>query len=433
MIKSIVRPLSIFAIATAGFAAAACSVAPDDDSGAIDDPLRLRPEGTETMSTLILRLPTGTCLPGESCARPLGRPPTFRLGNTAMTLGQPLRVVPGQHTLTVNNTSTTITLAAGATRTLVLPVAKRVCKEETAGALPATQFGRLPTLRNARCPSAISADGITIQEIPEPSAIAVYQGANCDVTTISSSLARSASCSSFTQGQFTARSVQAGGVCYRVPDREFRAFCESWVSGGAAAIGLQSFGFDTAVVPGTYTFSTETRNGQGTETRTLAEGDIKDLEFDLQLIGTVPARFDVNLNFRDPRELPDAAVSRITSNCERNYAVPAAASGVVNLKAFVFPECTYTMNVGGRNVPILQTTVNNIAIHRLDVDDVIVTREDGSTFITTGNYEIFFGGTRVAGPFNTNTGVDMLPGDYEVVVRYPTAEGQKTNRYNIKL
>jgi hypothetical protein len=430
------RPLRFFAalaFSSLGLVTA-CSISPFEDADATDKELRVREVGTEAMATLVLKLARGTCLPGEGCGRPLAAAPTLRLDDTPMALEQPLRVTPGEHTLVVNETKATITLDAGATRTLALPVVRRVCVDESAAPLPPTDFGRLPTVRNARCPSAASIDGAPPVELPEAS-IDLFTGTTCNDERIVANLTRRATvCSDTRLGTQTVRSVRAGGICYRVLDRPFRPFCEAWVQGGGAGIGLplQVSSIDTAVVPGTYAFAVETPNGPATDTRVVAEGEATDLEFRLPLVGTVPPRFDVNLDFQDPRELPDAVATRITSNCERSYSVPATARGVMNLKAFVFPECTYTMSVGGRSVPIPQNTSTNVVLYRLDIDDVLVTREDGSIFVTPGTYDIFFGGARVAGPFTTNTGLDLLPGEYEVVVRYPTAEGTKANRYVLK-
>ena len=93
----------------------------------------------------------------------------------------------------------------------------------------------------------------------------------------------------------------------------------------------------------------------------------------------------------------------------------------------------YPLNVGGRPTALSQTSTNSIKLHRLDVDNVEVTKEDGSTYLVTGKYEVFFGGTRVAGPYNTNGGIDLLPGTYELVVTFNTADGPQTQRETFTL
>jgi hypothetical protein len=62
-----------------------------------------------------------------------------------------------------------------------------------------------------------------------------------------------------------------------------------------------------------------------------------------------------------------------------------------------------------------------------------VTREDGTTYTTRGSYEIYFGGARVAGPYATSTGLDLLPGTYELVLTYATADGSKTQHKTMSL
>jgi hypothetical protein len=186
---------------------------------------------------------------------------------------------------------------------------------------------------------------------------------------------------------------------------------------------------DFAAAPGTYSFSVEGTGGFASVDKAVAEGDVKDLAFSLPTIGTIPARFDTNLTFADARALPDAQSTVIASSCERPYTVPSSATGTVNLKAFVFPECTYKLQVPGREVVLSQTATNNITMNRLDVDDVTVTREDGTTYAARGTFELYYGGAKIAGPYNTSSGIDALPGDYEIVVKYTTALGQQTNRY----
>jgi hypothetical protein len=64
---------------------------------------------------------------------------------------------------------------------------------------------------------------------------------------------------------------------------------------------------------------------------------------------------------------------------------------------------------------------------------VEVTREDGSRYTTSGKYELYYGGSRVAGPFDTNTGIDVLGGTYELVITFSTADGPQTQRHTIQL
>ena len=186
------------------------------------------------------------------------------------------------------------------------------------------------------------------------------------------------------------------------------------------------------MVPGSYTFPIETAIGTSADTRTVNEGDATDLFFVLSVVGAVPSRFTVNLVLNDPRELPDAASSGITSTCERSYTIGGPGSQTLSLKAFSFPnECAYQIAVPGRLVTLSQTADTTINLHRIDVDDVVVTREDNTTFVQRGTYELYYGGALVAGPYPTNTGIDALDGDYEVVVKYTTGTGAKTNRYTI--
>jgi hypothetical protein len=189
--------------------------------------------------------------------------------------------------------------------------------------------------------------------------------------------------------------------------------------------------YDLAFVPGKYTVAV----GSATETFTLTQGEQEEVALTLPVVGTVPDTFATNITFADPRELPDSATATITSSCsgDRSYPVPATNTAQLKLKAFVETGCVYTLNVGGRPTVLSQTTTNAIKLHRLDVDNVEVTKEDGSTYTVTGKYEVYFGGTRVAGPYNTNGGVDLLAGTYELVVTFNTADGPQTQRETFTL
>lgn len=70
----------------------------------------------------------------------------------------------------------------------------------------------------------------------------------------------------------------------------------------------------------------------------------------------------------------------------------------------------------------------DLKLGRVDVSDVDVRQADGSTKKTRGSYTIHPAdssgwSSEVAGPFTTETGVDLLPGTYRVVVSYPTSAG----------
>jgi hypothetical protein len=83
-----------------------------------------------------------------------------------------------------------------------------------------------------------------------------------------------------------------------------------------------------------------------------------------------------------------------------------------------------------------------IQLERLDVDDVEITKETGETYTVHGSFQLFRqgpnaswipitvrqdcsngGGQQVA--FPTNTGIDVLPGTYRLLISYSTAEGAK--------
>jgi hypothetical protein len=141
------------------------------------------------------------------------------------------------------------------------------------------------------------------------------------------------------------------------------------------------------------------------------------------------------VTFADVAELPTAAAqATITSSCtgDRAYTFSNAVRTPLKLKAFVDSACTYTLSVAGRTQVLGQSAANAVTLQRLDVDDVTITREDGSTYLVKGSYEVFFGGNRVVSA-STNSGIDMLPGTYELVITYATVDGTKTQRQTLTL
>ena len=99
-----------------------------------------------------------------------------------------------------------------------------------------------------------------------------------------------------------------------------------------------------------------------------------------------------------------------------------------------------------------------IQLKRLDVNDVLVTRENGTTYTVHGSYTVsvavtdeatgaerwkqlevpdWQGGsndpTTVARTFATKTGLTVLPGKYKVVVSYTTEEGQRSDEYLVDM
>jgi hypothetical protein len=427
------------AVLVASFGVVACSAASDsssDATGSVDEEIRIKPVGDEIMSTLTLQLPTGTCVPGGSCTRPLSTGPTLSLDGTPLTLGAPLRVRPGDHALMVGFTQQTITLTPAQSRVMTIPVVNKVCQNASATTLPPTDFGRLPSLRNAACPTAATLLGGTVG-----SSAAVdmyYDDGSCSSWNYLGTIQPAQDCNTLSTASVWG--IRVNGVCSNIYDQSQISVCQRMRSGDCGSLGISSFNcaapsFPTgniAVVPGSYSFATETTSGPSTDTRVVNEGDAADLVFTLPIVGAVPARFNTNLTFADPRELPDAAPSGISSNCaERDYNIAPTASGTLALKAFAFPECSYRLNVPGRSIALSQSVDNNVTLHRIDVDDVLVTREDGTTFTKRGTYELYFGGSLVAGPYPTNSGIDALDGDYELVVKFTTGTGDKTNRYTI--
>ncbi len=91
-----------------------------------------------------------------------------------------------------------------------------------------------------------------------------------------------------------------------------------------------------------------------------------------------------------------------------------------------------------------------VQLERLDVDDVEVTKETGETYMVKGTWQLFRQGANNAWlpitvrqdcstgagaqtSFPTNSGLDVLPGTYRLVISYATAEGTKTQDHTVSV
>lgn len=136
------------------------------------------------------------------------------------------------------------------------------------------------------------------------------------------------------------------------------------------------------------------------------------------------------------RELPnartDALVVKVTGPGRNEASIDVARERTVKAVGFAPGERNASLTLGPRTMPItLQDGATiPLALGRVDVDDVTVRRENGTTYEQKGTYLLtcVTDGT-VVGTFSTGTGVDVLPGDYRADVTYSTAEGPKTQAF----
>jgi hypothetical protein len=92
--------------------------------------------------------------------------------------------------------------------------------------------------------------------------------------------------------------------------------------------------------------------------------------------------------------------------------------------------------------------VVTVPVDRIDVNDVSLTKETGEKYTVKGTWQLYTPGpnnswvpflVRDCGsgttPFTspTKSGLDVLPGNYRVVVSYTTAEGNKTQEHIISV
>jgi hypothetical protein len=427
------------AVLGAATVAAACSsAAPPADATAAND-LVINPVGSEHESNVTFQLPTDACLPGATCAKILGAVPSIYIDGVAVALGAKRRLKPGTHNVAVNTLGWQLTTVPDQTQVLTLPVVDRKCTNAALPNVPVTNFGGGITVSNAPCPTSVS--GTPAVGIPTQGAYAIYysgDGGNAGgaCVTPAGGGALGATYASYCSGGWSSLPgtwsyKNAAGAC---------------VSEGTGAQGCLNAATAAATTgPGTtpltdayqaFAPGTLTANVNGSpQTLTVNLGDEADFNLSLPAIGSVPPTFTTQITFADPRANVDAAQGTITSSCagDRSYTIPSATGtpAPLALTAFVNSSCVYTLTVAGIKQVLDQTTANAITLHRLDVNAVTITREDGTTYTVTGTYTLNSGGIQVAGPYNTSTGIDVLPGTYQFSLNFTDFDGPQTQTQTI--
>lgn len=139
------------------------------------------------------------------------------------------------------------------------------------------------------------------------------------------------------------------------------------------------------------------------------------------------------------RDMPNARNDQLTLKLDgegRNtmvvdtrstYTVKAVGfdnGATTNLAATLGPRTIRLAVHDGETTPL--------TLGRIDMDDVTVKREDGTTYLAHGNYTVtcITDGAAI-GSFATKTGIDVLPGDYRVDLTYSTAEGPKSQTFRL--
>lgn len=126
-------------------------------------------------------------------------------------------------------------------------------------------------------------------------------------------------------------------------------------------------------------------------------------------------------------------------------------------------KLSYELVVNNTWMPLKVATGQTLQVQlkRLDVNHVTVTREDGANYQAPGNYQVYVQDSEITGgwrllevvapeyysgnycapsyaykayhTFPTQTGLDVLPGVYKVVITYKTVEGEKQTEQVVDL
>lgn len=243
-----------------------------------------------------------------------------------------------------------------------------------------------------------------------------------------------------------------------------------WVVGGSVLQRAAEPGRFVPVGPGQFTFALSVEEFGAapiwSDSVTLAAGEVKSMDL-------APPDLRGTVHIQPPTRAFPPARSETWFATSRSYSPETLASyptqGKTYREKYLLNPSTWASNVGASATELDYTVLakpawkqgyflwlngtyatfevepgktTTVRWQRLDVDDVEVTREDGSKFRTAGTYSIEWlnpAGTYVAWPdlqkLPTKTGVDLVLGHYRVTVAYTTLEppGPKQDVYELDL
>lgn len=385
---------------------------------------------TESLARLTVQLPTGSCLAGGNCSRPLKANPLVELDTLDLVLGKEHRFVAGTYTLSVDGENkNTVRFSRGERRVMTLAVARSRCTKEPLPAIAKTDFGHEPRLGHSSCPTELS-------HVSEWSRVTLFHDdGRCATPPLATWVPSSLPADCSTARDLAVWGFQLDGACFEISDRSGEAFCTGLKTGSLfRELGrvAKLAADDRAYVPGTYSYRVSAGSPVAV---TFNEGSMPELAISLPVEGQLPPLFTTTIAFAEARTLPDADSVTISSSVsgERGYTLPTRTTAPLALQAYQNPKATYTLRAAGRTLTLDQSRPNGITLRRIDVTDITVGREDGTSYTTQATYELYFGGARVAGPLRSPSGLDVLPGDYELVLSYSTNEGPRVQRYTLRL
>ena len=459
---------------------AACASTDASELTSASDPLRITPTTGDAVGGLRVSLPAAACAPGGTCASPLGVLPIVRVDGKVVSLGATTFVASGDHVVTVQNpltfvsdaitTRKAVNVGVGTTVEVNLAVLDRTCKVGTGrpahvdlgdevtgpfvGCTMITAIGDTATDGNLENTGMAAA---TMTLYPDygckTGGVEVTASTDCNAITGSYVSAGAGLCDSLYTSTSTG-SAPAQAICRAAKDAAanatvlFSSYYDLASSlNPATTCGTTALHNDfylrqrntltrwskyqvhpscddlknasvghIAVVPGTITLS----NGAGT--RTLAAGDVTTLDLDFAYRDRYVSTRHVS--FLSDRALPDAAPTLVQCGTS-SFRLTRATAGDA---AFTYDgnACSPFITLGGEKREFNYEEPGPGQVQRIEMDDVPVT-VGGVVTPVRGTYEVYKGANLVAGPFPTNTGVDVWPGSYTVVLKW-TAAGTPLTR-----
>jgi hypothetical protein len=205
-----------------------------------------------------------------------------------------------------------------------------------------------------------------------------------------------------------------------------------------SAIARAPFTNDVLTLPGDFHIAFNGLSSLPAMDVTIAAGEAKDID-----LTTTDKRATIHVIPPSSRSFPNSACSRSdwlaqrsdSGTIVRQMAVPATADASYKVMPLAAADGSHyemlTADGSGTPLTVAAGQTVDFKVKRIDVNDVSVTREDGSTYAATGSYVVsrkdlatgtfqpLLGGCAS----NTATGLDVAPGVYKITTSWTTADG----------
>lgn len=421
---------------------AACSLVDDESVDSQSSADTVKPVDSETLGYLVVRTPVAPSLMGYK----------VELDGAQAKLDEPIRIVEGSHTLILKADAAQwgsaalptfpaqpVTIARAQTTTVLLSaLALRY-------GLPDPSEGDLngldPAALDVRVKNPNAGKKSREYCVTEP-----YQCVETVHTCQANSWGGIASCA---DTPHVSEPMESQAACQETCKRHYSnstsAYCTpsktpctapnelTVVSTKSLSGPWAGSGAAVAVWPGTYTVSTPA--AAGPTSVTVAPGATQGVD-----LGGVTTPTRATIAFAPPksRDLPSAKSDPLAIGIPRpgrnRVTVDPAASRDIRVVGFAPGQKAAFAELGPRHLDfaLAEGQTFTLQLGRIDVEDVEVTRENGTKYRAHGTYSVrSVDDNKDLGSYATQSGIDVLPGHYTVVVDYATEEGPRKQTFQL--